>query len=93
MDFRIVEEIIDKAKKQPGRIILIIVVNVAFAILMAYTTTFTSKKAEQHANLTLPSTQAQSQNNTQVEQQTEGDQSPSINVDEGNVIITYGGTE
>jgi flagellar basal body-associated protein FliL len=87
------EKIIDKAKTQPRKVILIVVVIVMFAILIAYTTTFTSKKAEQHAKPNTPSTQTQPQNNTQVEQQTEGDQSPTIKTDEGDVTINYGDTE
>jgi flagellar basal body-associated protein FliL len=93
MDIDNAEKIIDKFKRQPGKVILIVVVIFVFTILIAYTTTFTSKKAEQHAKPTPPSAKTQPQNNTQVEQQTEGDQSPTIKTDEGDVTINYGDTE
>jgi flagellar basal body-associated protein FliL len=79
-------------------IILIITLIVLFTILMAYRTTFTSKKAEQHPKPTPPSNQTQLQNNIKVEQlkveqRTEGDQSPAIKTDEGNVTLNYGDTK
>jgi hypothetical protein len=71
---------------------MIIVVIIPFTTLIAYTTTFTHRKAEQNVRSTLPSTQSQPQNNTQLEQRTEGDQSPAINTDEGDVTLNYGDT-
>jgi flagellar basal body-associated protein FliL len=91
MDIDNAEKIIDKSKRQPRKVFLIVVVIFVFTILIAYTTTFTSKKAEQHAKPTPPSAKTQPQNNTQAKQQTEGDQSPAINTNEGDVIINFGG--
>jgi flagellar basal body-associated protein FliL len=91
MDIDNAEKIIDKSKRQPRKVFLIVVVIFVFTILIAYTTTFTSKKAEQHAKPTPPSAKTQPQNNIQAKQQTEGDQSPAINTNEGDVIINYGG--
>jgi flagellar basal body-associated protein FliL len=93
MDFKGADEIIDKARTQPGRVLLIVIVIILFTILIAYTTTFTSKKAEKHAKPTPPSTQTQPQKNIKVEQRTEGDQSPAIKTDEGDVTLNYGGTK
>ena len=44
------------------------------------------------AKPTKTSTQTQPQNNTQVEQKTEGDQSPAIKTNKGDVTINYGDT-
>ena len=87
------EKIVDKFRTRPGKVILIVIVTFVFAILIAYITTFTSKKAGQHAKPTPPSTQTQPQNNATVEQRTEGDKSPAINTDDGDVTINYGGAE
>ena len=52
-----------------------------------------TKDSVPDAKPTKVSTQTQPQNNIQVEQQTEGDQSPTIKTDEGDVTINYGDTE
>jgi hypothetical protein len=93
MDFDDAEKIIDKARTQPIKVLLIVVVIVLFTILIAYITTFTSKKAEQHAATTPPAPQMQPKINGPVEQRTEGNQSPAIKTDEGDVTIKYGETK
>ncbi len=88
MDFDNAEKIIDKAKTQPKKTIMIVIVFAIIALAVAYGTTFVSKKAEQHAEPSIPAQKNQSETSS-IEQHTKGDQSPAV-VSDGDVEIKYG---
>lgn len=102
MDFKNAEEIIEKGKKRPKRTLYILIFLLISVAAYAYITGFFSEKGKQHAasqtespRIILPSKDLPKQkgntNAPVINQHTEGNQSPAVNVAPGGTTnFNYG---
>jgi hypothetical protein len=105
MDFKDTEEIIEKGKKRPKRTLFVLILLSIFVVAYAYLTGFFSEKGKQHATpqkeiprVVQPTNdlpkQKEDTNQPVINQHTEGNQSPAVNIAPGGTAnLTYGKTK